>query len=352
MTRYTTQQTAMEPSATTGFHWVKARAARLALAVMALLALGALSACGGSGGFSAAEEGPGGNVALTGQFLDAPVEGLGYSTPTQSGVTDAAGRFQYLDGETVSFTLYGTPLSSSIGFSTLTPGDTGIEETDLDRIVNQLRFLQTVDADSDTSNGIRLPLIPGAFSVDFSKRIEDFENDAAVQAFLASYAAARPLVSVQDAVAHFAQSIDTVSAGTVLSFAGRTAASAITNTACINNIQAQQRYAFGQSSVTLSGSDGFINTGGNCVVKPDANEVIAYTDLIAGDFLSCLPACVYKDVNFIRHGLDVDGRTVVELSWHTPGTQKVRYIKRVLVDPGAPGQQAALTTFKETVTFD
>ncbi len=97
---------------------------------------------------------------------------------------------------------------------------------------------------------------------------------------------------------------------------------------------------------------GFINTGGNCVVTPDANEVIAYAELAAGDFLSCLPDCVYKDVNFIRHGLDVDGRTVVELSWHTPGTQKVRYIKRVLVDPGAPGQPAALTTFKETITFD
>lgn len=352
MTRYTTQQTAVEHSAATGFHRVKTRAALLASTVMALLALGALSACGGSGGFSAAEEGPGGNAALTGQFLDAPVDGLGYSTPTQSGVTDAAGRFQYQAGETVSFTLYGAPLSSSIGFSTLTPGDTGVEETDLDRIVNQLRFLQTVDADNDTSNGIRLPAIAGAFSVDFSQRIEDFENDPAVQAFLASHAGARPLVSVQDAVAHFSQSIDTVSTGTVLSFAGRTATSAITNTACINNIQAQQRYAFGQSSVTLSGSDGFVNTGGNCVVKPDANEVIAYTDLVAGDFLSCLPDCVYKDLNFIRRGLDVDGRTVVELSWHTPGTQKVRYIKRVLVDPGAPGQPAALTTFKETITFD
>lgn len=352
MTRYTTQQWAVEHSAATGFTWVRARAALFSSTVMALFALGALSACGGSGGFSAAEEGLGGNAALTGQFLDAPVEGLGYSTPTQSGVTDAAGRFQYLAGETVSFALYGTTLSSSLGFSTLTPGDTGVEETDLDRIVNQLRFLQTIDTDNDTSNGIRLPVIAGPFSIDFSQRIEDFENDAAVQAFLASYAAAKPLVSLQDAVAHFGQSIDTVSTGTVLNFAGRMATSAITNTACINNIQAQQRYAFGQSSVTLSGSDGFINTGGNCVIKPDVNEVIAYAALAAGDFLSCLPDCVYKDVNFIQHGLDVDGRTVVELGWHTPGTQKVRYIKRVLVDPGAPGQPAALTTFGETITFD
>jgi hypothetical protein len=319
---------------------------------MALLALGALSACGGSGGFSAAEEGLGGNAALTGQFLDAPVEGLGYSTPTQSGVTNAAGRFQYLAGETVSFTLYGTPLSSSIGFSTLTPGDTGVEETDLDRIVNQLRFLQTVDADNDTSNGIRLPAIAGVFTIDFSQRIEDFESDPDLQAFLASHAGARPLVSVQDAVAHFGQSINTVSVDNVVSFAGHTATSTITSTACINNIQAQQRYAFGSTSVTLSGSDGFNNNGGNCTVKPDANEVIAYADIGAGDFLSCLPGCAYKDVNLIRYGLDPDNRTVVDLSWHTPGTRKIRYIKRVLIDPSAPGQALALTTFKETITFD
>jgi hypothetical protein len=47
-----------------------------------------------------------------------------------------------------------------------------------------------------------------------------------------------------------------------------------------------------------------------------------------------------------------DTRTLVELSWHTPGAQKVRYIKRVLIDPRAPGDSAALTTFKETITFD
>jgi len=337
-----TESAVKNPNAT----WMKARA------MLAAAAMITLSACGGSGSFSGVDDAGGGGTVLTGQFLDAAVEGLGYDTPTESGTTDANGQFKYLAGEIVNFKLYGQALSSSVGFSTLTPGDTGVEETDLDRLVNQLRFLQTVDVDNDPSNGIRLPAYGGVFSIDFAQRIEDFENDVAVQAFLAAHAGGRPLVTVQDAIAHFSQSIDTVSVGKVVSFAGRTATSAITNTACINNIQAQQRYAFGSTSVTLSGSDGFINTGGNCVVKPDANEVIAYSDLGAEDFLSCLPDCDYKNVNFIRHGLDVDGRTVVELSWHTPGTQKVRYIKRVLVDTGAPGDPAALTTFKETITFD
>lgn len=171
----------------------------------------------------------------------------------------------------------------------------------------------------------------------FAQRIEEFESDLDVQAFLSAHAGGRELVTVQDAIAHFSQSINTVS---------------VDNTACINNIRAQQRYAFSPTSVTLSGADGFDNNGGNCTVKPDAVEVIAYADISAGDFLSCLPSCDYKDVNFIRYGLDADNRTVVELSWHTPGTQKVRYIKRVLVDPAAPGNALALTTFKETITFD
>lgn len=82
-------------------------------------------------------------------------------------MTDADGQFKYLGGETVTFRLYGQALSSSIGFSTLTPGDTGVEETDLDRLVNQLRFLQTVDVDNNPANGIRLPVVAGAFNIDF-----------------------------------------------------------------------------------------------------------------------------------------------------------------------------------------
>lgn len=336
------------------------KAPSLKTGMLLAVTLLALAACGGGGGGGDSSGGSGGDTGtsstvLTGQFLDAAVEGLGYDTPTQSGTTDSTGQFKYVAGETVVFTLYGQPLSSSVGFSTLTPGDTGVEETDLDVIVNQLRFLQTIDTDNDPSNGIRLPAITGAFSIDFAQRIEDFEADTAVQAFLTAHAAGRALVGVQAAVDHFSQSLGQVAGGTVLSLAGKTATSVITNTACINTIQAHQRYAFGATSVTLSGSDGFVNTGGNCTVKPDATEVLAYSGLAAGEFLACLPDCAYKDVNFMRYGLDVDGRTVVELSWHTPGTRKVRYIKRVLHDPAwpmAPGNAAALTTFKETITVD
>ena len=39
----------------------------------------------------------------TGAFIDSPVEGINFRTETQSGTTNAAGEFQYLAGESVTF---------------------------------------------------------------------------------------------------------------------------------------------------------------------------------------------------------------------------------------------------------
>lgn len=75
-----------------------------------------------------------------------------------------------------------------------------------------------MDTDNDPSNGIRLPAYGGAFNIDFSQRIEDFENDLDVQAFLTAHAGGRPLVTVQDAIEHFSQSISTVSTDNMMSF--------------------------------------------------------------------------------------------------------------------------------------
>ncbi|MCP4231508.1 MAG: hypothetical protein GY771_15365, partial [bacterium] len=60
------------------------------------LSLFILTACGdGSDGSS--------QTALKGTFIDSAVEGVTYTTDTQSGTTDSTGTFIYLPGEIVSF---------------------------------------------------------------------------------------------------------------------------------------------------------------------------------------------------------------------------------------------------------
>jgi hypothetical protein len=319
----------------------------------ACIATALLAACGGGGGSSDSNT----PVVKTGRYLDGAVQGLTYETPTQSGATDANGAFTYLDGETVTFKLYGAALSSSVAYSTLTPGDMG-SGTDLDAIVNQLRFLQTIDADNDLSNGIAVPQITGAFTANFKQRIEAFEADAAVQQFLIDHAAGRPLVSVQSAVEHFSASLATAQGSAdVLNLEGKTARSVITRSDCTNAdapaAQGWFEYTFGATSGTFQGADTFNYSNGVCTVGArGGTETFIYADMISDEFLSCAPGCSYAEINRLRHGLDVDGRTVVELSWHTPGTKRIDHIKRIVIDPNAPNNPAALATFKETITLN
>ena len=78
---------------------------KIKLLLFPLFAL-ALAACGGSGSSS---------TASVGTFTDAGlVSGLQYQTATQSGVTDANGKFHYLSGETVTFKVGNIVLGQAI----------------------------------------------------------------------------------------------------------------------------------------------------------------------------------------------------------------------------------------------
>jgi len=73
----------------------------IVLSTVVVISLG-LVGCGGGGSNSS---GTTATATKTGVFADAPVEGLGYSTATQSGFTNAQGQFKYKAGETVTFKL-------------------------------------------------------------------------------------------------------------------------------------------------------------------------------------------------------------------------------------------------------
>ena len=120
-----------------------------------------LIACGGSGGGSNQSSS---SDSMTGTFIDSPVMGLSYSSPSHSGLTNSAGEFTYTEGETVSFSLGGIALGSSIASEVVTPLDLlGAESIDdaissglFDQLINMLVFLQSLDRDHNPNNGIDL----------------------------------------------------------------------------------------------------------------------------------------------------------------------------------------------------
>ena len=121
-----------------------------------LIVLGALSIISTGGGGTGRKSS---SDILEGIFLDSwAVEGLSYTTDTQSGITDIGGRFRYRPGETVRFFIgdieFGiTTVKSRLTLVNLVPG--AIDETDT-TVLMMSRFLQTLDSDHDPGNGITI----------------------------------------------------------------------------------------------------------------------------------------------------------------------------------------------------
>jgi len=121
-------------------------------ACLVLLSLALLGGCGGG----ASEPTP--NPILTGRFVDAPVAGLAYRTPTLSGRTDAEGRFQYRAGERVRFAIGALALGDAPGAAVITPVQLVSDGTpEHPEVINRVRLLLTPDADGDPDNGIQIP---------------------------------------------------------------------------------------------------------------------------------------------------------------------------------------------------
>ncbi|MHC4909767.1 MAG: hypothetical protein ACYTF9_08630 [Planctomycetota bacterium] len=145
-----------------------------------------LAACGGG---SDAES------TLRGRFVDSPVEGLGYSTPTHGGVTGPDGSFLYEAGEMVTFFVGATRLGASVpAAASMTPADLvpGVELPTTASAVNRffadytgetltvqgrrqhellniLSLLHSLDGDKNPTNGV---LIDGRIAALVTKQID------------------------------------------------------------------------------------------------------------------------------------------------------------------------------------
>jgi len=150
-------------------------------AALPLLAAAALTACGGGDDAPAAQTPvtptPSTPAAMTGVFLDAAVQGLEYVAGTAAPrLTNAAGEFSCLPGETVSFRLGGLAFGAAACASLLTPLDlAGQADADHAHVGNRLLALQLLDEDGEPSNGIR---ITDAVRAALAQAKLDFSADA------------------------------------------------------------------------------------------------------------------------------------------------------------------------------
>ncbi len=193
-----------------------------------------LAACGGGGGggteclsvdcvdfsdlsnipidFPDPSPGPNTKTVLSGRFIDSAVEGLRFETPTQSGLTDANGTFKYINGEVVSFFIGDIMLGTSTAITRITPMNLVPGDSNNPQVVNILRFVQSLDADNNPDNGIRITDTVSTRALgqalDFSLSTADFENAANALLTLLTSGSVNMLIDASSAQAHFLASLN------------------------------------------------------------------------------------------------------------------------------------------------
>jgi len=171
-----------------------------------------------SGGDDSSPDDDNNPTVLEGVFEDSAVQGLQYSTATQSGDTDALGEFQYLLDETITFSVGGIVLGQGTAKTTMTPIDIvpGATDENNTTVINICRFLQTLDNDGIPANGIFIPSAIATAAqnetLDFTVSNTEFGTDQQDSQLIATLtgltsAGERSLVSVEDALLHFREVI-------------------------------------------------------------------------------------------------------------------------------------------------
>ena len=168
-----------------------------------------LAGCnGGSSGSTSLEPAP-----SIGVFIDSPVEGLNYKTQSTSGRTNSAGQFEFYPGETIIFSIGGItfePTTAEIELSPLSIVKT--TDFDDDEALNIARFLQSLDADGNPDNGIKINELAHTIAQDMTLDFtSDFDNSDQVRDLIAAANPQYPdLVDREDAKNHLMYSLSLI----------------------------------------------------------------------------------------------------------------------------------------------
>ena len=106
-----------------------------------------MAGCGGGGGGS-------GSSAVNGNFVDAPVAGVEYSSGDFNGTTDDNGAYKCVAGSTISFSVAGVELGTVTCGSLTTP--LTLAGGDEEAAANIAYLLQNLDDDHNPNNGIHI----------------------------------------------------------------------------------------------------------------------------------------------------------------------------------------------------
>lgn len=167
-----------------------------------------VAACGGGGygggggsGSTPTPTPPPAAVIRDAQFTDDVVDGLGFSVASVGeGRTDSTGKFQFADGQKISFFIGGATNRIAIGSATpgYTSGVVAFSLHDLTEaqgaqgdvyLSNLLRVLVMLDGNDDASDGFQVDsaanaaietAVNGKQTLNFAASAADFGNDAAV----------------------------------------------------------------------------------------------------------------------------------------------------------------------------
>lgn len=178
-----------------------------------------LAGCGGGGSPSVTDNNqllpePLTPEVRTGVFIDSEVANIVYRTQTKSGITNDAGEFQFLDGETISFSIGGIRLPTTPAQAIITPLNIA-ETNDIDNtmVMNIVRLLVSLDVDGNPNNGISIDDMAHKSAVvdeSFDLSSTDFENDINIINLVAnSGSITTSLVTPQVAKTHFEKTLST-----------------------------------------------------------------------------------------------------------------------------------------------
>ena len=244
---------------------------RLFLGLLIFLTIG-MSGCNDNSANRTSEK----HQIQTGIFLDNEVTGMNYKTETQSGITGSKGEFQYILGETITFSLGGVNLPAALAKNIITPlGLVGTADTNNTEVINIVRFLLSLDEDGDASNGIQVAEAAHRFAdsmtIDFNSNT--FNVDVA-ELIANSGSSNKLLIDGTTAKAHIEQTIGNIETApdifTSYWLSGKTLYSVRYDT-IEGAVVEQQEFNVGATEVTKSG-----------ILNSNINEVISVAVNING----------------------------------------------------------------------